>query len=457
MRRGAAWSGKNISLYAILLCMLALGSPLWGLSFAMVLDAADANFNIRNALLEVERLEAEVRLATQPDDIRLAFNPSLKATTVIDEDFPGEKSVAGYTSVTVPFSLSGDEKDRLQAARNSLDIARSNLDEVRAASYIEIASLYQDLWLLQQETEVLEAEVAASELYLELMQERFNTGAVSLASLNQVEETLIERQEALLRNTLEQKLAWFELSLNTGLEGDLPPLDALEIRVRDIPKPPELEDWIVGSHPVFVRSRLVLDLLRQTTERQLEPDIDVSIRPFWNYEDHSVAVTYNVFDPEFTAAYTFPIRTWDEIPSGSGSSVETWNTGVSVNISLGSNRSDRLNAAAAEVSIREEESRLEYLIQSTFLKVRSAYQQLLRSNELVMQAQRNLERSINTRMIVEARRELDQAPRHEVLEAVADEARGVWKLRAAEIGSEKAFLNLLKEAALFDMEKVFGK
>jgi outer membrane protein TolC len=448
--------GKRILLFSSAFFMLISVSPLTGLSFETVMEAADNNFDLQNALLEVERLEAEVRAATLPDDIRFAFNPSLKVLTEIDGEFAGETSVSGYTSVAVPFSLSGDEKDRLQAVRNSLAIARSDATEVRAASYIKIASLYQDLWLLQQEAEVLEAEVAASELYMELMQERFNTGAISLASFNQADETRIERQEAQIRNTLEQRLAWFELSLNTGLEGDLPRLEALEIRIGDIPKPPELEDWIIRNHPVPGRSRMIIDLLRQTTARQLEPDIDVSIKPFWNYQEHSVALTYTIFDPEFIAGYTFPIRTWDEIPSGSGSSVETWSTGVSVNISLGSNRYDRLSATAAEISIREEESRLEYLVQSTFLKVRSAYQQLLRSNELVMQARRNLERSISNRRIVEAKRELDQAPRHEVLEAVANEARGAWRLRAAEIGSEKAFLNLLKEAALFDREKVFG-
>ena len=369
---------------------------------------------------------------------------------------PGETSVSGYTSVSVPFSLSGEEKDRLYTVGNSLAIARSIAAEVRAAGYIRIASLYQDLWLLQQETDVLKAEVAASELYLELLQERFNTGAISLAFLNQAEETRIERQEALIRNTLEQRLAWFELSLNTGLEGDLPQLEELEIGVGDVPKPPELEGWIIRNHPVPARSRMLIDLLKQTTTRKLEPDIEVSIKPFWDYQDHSIAMTYTIFDPELTAGYTFPIHTWDEIPSGSGSSVETWSTGFSVNISLGSNRYDRLSADAAEVSIREEESRLEYLVQSTFLKVRSAYQQLLRSNELVMQAQRNLDRSISNRIIIEAKRNLDQAPRHEVLEAVANEARGVWRLRAAKIGSEKAFLNLLQEAALFDKEKILG-
>ena len=440
-----------------MLFVLLTASSLMGLTFSEVMDAADYNFDLNYALLEIDRLEAEVLVVTQPDDLRFAFNPALKVLTEIDGSFAGETALSGYTSVSIPFSLSGDEKDRLQAARNNLEIAHSNASEVRAASYIKLASLYQDLWLLQQEVAVIEAEVEASELYMELMQERFNSGAIPLVSLNLADETRIERQEALIRNRLEQRLVWFELSLNTGLEGDLTSLEVLEIPISDIPRPPELEGWIVSNHPVPARSRLVIELLRQTTDRKQEPDIDLSIKPFLNYKDHSVALTWNVFDPELSAGYTFPLSTWGEIPSGSGSSVETWNTGFSVNISLGSNRNDKLSAAADEISIREEEARLNYLIQSTFLKVRSAYQQLLRSNELVMQAQRDLERSINNRKIVEAKRELDQAPRHEVLEAVANERRGVWKLRAAEIGSEKAFLNLLREAALFDKAKVFGE
>jgi hypothetical protein len=45
---------------------------------------------------------------------------------------------------------------------------------------------------------------------------------------------------------------------------------------------------------------------------------------------------------------------------------------------------------------------------------------------------------------------LDQAPRHEVLESTAGEARAAWKVQESRVTAEKAYLNLLKESALFE-------
>jgi outer membrane protein TolC len=367
----------------------------------------------------------------------------------VDGSFGEETRLSGNASLTIPLSLSADERDRLTALRSSLAQARMTESEIRAESYILLFSLYKKLWLLQQEAPVLEAESTAAELYAQAMQERFNAGNIPLASLNLAEEAMISRREALGRNRLEQNLTWFELTLNTGIEGPVPRLEAVDMELEELPKPPELEERITTNHPLIEASRRALEILRQNRMRQLEPDLDISIRPFWNYRDHSVSLAYSFADPEISAAYSFPITTWGEIPSGSGSSVETWNTGVSVNISLGSNRYDRLSAEAAGVSIKREEAKLDFLIQSTLLKVRSAYQQLLRSRELLEQAERNRERSATVLRIVEAKRELDQVPRHEALEAAADEARARWRIQEAESAVEKAYLGFLKETGMF--------
>lgn len=437
--------------FTILILLAALTTaPVFALSFDEVLRTIDENYGMQSARLEVEILEAESRAAVSPEDIRFDFDPSLKITSETDGDFGGETSLSGSTSFFIPLGLSNMETDNLNTIRNSITAARSKASETYAATYILLFSLYQDLWLLQQEAAVLEAEVKSSELYMELMQERFNAGSIPLSSLNIVEELMIERQEALIRNGLEQRLAWFELSLNTGIDGDLPELEALDFEIEEIPRPPEMETWIVENHPVIEQSRIGVEQIRLNMNRLLRPDYGFSIKPFLNYREHSFSLNYNFVDPEITAGYDFPVYTWGEIPAGSGSSTETWNTGISFNFSLGTDHNDRLSAEALNISLEREEARLDYIIQSTLLKVRSAYQQLLRSRELLENAERNLERSVNNRKVVEAKRDLDQAPRHEVLEAEANEARARWKILEARIDSNKAYLNLLKEAALFD-------
>lgn len=435
--------------FLVLLAALT-NAPVFGLSFDEVLRTIEDNYEMQSARLEVQILEAEARAAVSPEDLRFDLDPSLKITSETDGEFAGETSLSGSTSIFIPLGLSRMEQDNLNTIRNSITAARLKASETYTSTYILLFSLYQDLWLLQQEAAVLEAEVKSSELYMELMQERFNAGSLPLSSLSLVEETMIERQEALIRNGLAQRLAWFELSLNTGLDGDMPELEALDFEIEEIPRPPELETWIVENHPLIEQSRIGVEQIRLNLARLLRPDYEFSIRPFLNYQEHSFSFNYNLVDPEITAGYDFPINTWGEIPTGSGSSTETWNTGISFNFSLGTNRNDRLGAVALNISLEKEEARLDYIIQSTLLKVRSSYQQLLRSRELLENAERNLERSVNNRKVVEAKRDLDQAPRHEVLEAEANEARARWKILEARIDSNIAYLNLLKEAALFE-------
>lgn len=445
-----------IRIMMLITALTAAEAPLTALEFEDVAGALDEGYNVRAALLEIERLEAEVRAASYPEDPRLSAAPSLKVLSEIDGPFAGETQLTGTSTLTLPLSLSRAERDRLTTIRGSLALARTAADQARAENYVLLYSLYTRLWLLQRESAVLEAELQAGELYAEVMRERFNSGGATLAALNLAEESLIGRREALGRNRLEQNLTWFELSLNTGIEGSLPDLEAAELAVKEVPKPFELEERIAEEHQTIVAVRTAIEALRRDMERELAPDIDISVRPFWSYRDHSVSLAYGFTDPELSASWSFPVTTWGEIPSGSGSSVETWNTGVSVSIAVGTNRVDRLSAGAAGIDIQMEEARVDFLIQSTLLKVRSAYQQLLRARELLEQAQRALERSDAVRATVDARRDLDQAPRYEVLEAAANQARAEWRVLEAETAVTRAHLNLMKETGLYTFSRSFA-
>jgi outer membrane protein TolC len=458
--------------------LFLLPFPIYSLSFDEVIATIEETYEMQSIQREIQRLEAEKRAASSPEDIRAALNPQTTIFSVVDESFAEETSLTGAASLSLPLSLSPAERDAVQTWQNSIAQAETRATETYVNTYIKLFELYQGLWLLQEEEAVLKLEVGAAEVYVELIRERFKVGTVPLASLNLAEETLTERQEDLIGNRLEQRLTWFELSRFTGItaaasggapeipgagnspeeasvnQAELPRLKAVDFRVRqrieDLLTPPEMEGWIVENHPALLRERIGIAQLRQNIDRLLKPDYDLSVKSFLNYRDHSFSLTYNLADPEVSAGYNFPIFSAGEIPSGSGSSVETWNTGIGVNLSIGSNRHDRLRAEAQGILLEEEQARLEYLTQQSLLNLRSAYQQLLKSLELMAQAERSLERSRDTRNIVEAKRELDQAPRHEVLESTAGEARAAWKVQESRVTAEKAYLNLLKESALFE-------
>lgn len=476
-------------LFLSLALFLFQGVPaVYSLTFEEVIGTIEDTYEMQSARREIRRLEAEKKAASSPEDIRAALSPQGTVLSVVDGDTAEETRFTGAATLSLPFSLSAAEKDAVRTWQNSIAQAQSLASETYVNTYIRLFGLYQNLWLLQQEESVLANEVEASEVYLELMRERFRVGTVPLSTLALAEENLTERQENLITNRLEQRLAWFELSRLTGITavGDggtapgsssgtttgsagtsltpapglassqfpLPRLEPVKLQVKlradDIPAPPEMEGWIVENHPVLVRERIGITQLRQNLDSLLKPDYDLSVKSFLNYQDHSVSLTWNLVDPEITAAYNFPIFSLGELPVSSGSSLETWNTGLGISLSYGSNRNDRLKAEAQAISLEEEQAKIEYLTQQSLLNVRSAYQQLLKSLELVDQASRTLDRSKETRKIVEAKRDLDQSPRHEVLESTAAEARAAWKIEQARIAAEKAYLTLLKESAMFE-------
>jgi outer membrane protein TolC len=433
-----------------IICVIFIGSQVFSLDFQTVTDQLSKTYEVEFAVLDVERLEKEIRALLNPEDYIFAFNPTIKAISLEDGEFGEEIELSANASLKIPLGLSNIENEKLDYSLNSLKLAKLSLETAKEKSYIKLYNLYQAAWLLQEEEPVLAMEVRAAENSSEVLQQRFKAGTVSLITLAAADENLQERNDEYSLNILKQRLAWYELMFNGNLEIEPEVLEKITIKMEDIPKPPELSVWIQKNHPLVNIERVKIEQLEQTIIRMKKPDFEISLKPFINYADHSASLTYSFSDPEITSAYTFPLHTFGEIPAGSGSSSASWNTGLTVNISLGSNRSDNLNIDALELGLKSAEAKLKFLIESLKLGIRSSYQQLIRNQGALDQTERDLIRSNENHKIVETKKELGQASEFDLLESQSLVARAEWKIEAARINTEISWLSVLEDAAWFE-------
>ncbi len=434
-----------------ILSALLIGSQAFGLNFQIVTDQLEKTYDVEFAILEVERLEKEIRALLNPGDYNFGFNPTIKATSLEEGDFGEEMELSGTASLKIPLGLSDIEKEKLDFSLNSLKLAELAVATAKEKSYIKLYNLYQTAWLLQEEEPILKLEVEAAENYSEILWQRFKAGTVSLIALAAADETLQEKNEDYSQNILKQRLAWFELMFNANLEMEVEILEKNILNMEDLPKPPELNDWIIENHPSVKIERVKISQIKQTIKRMMKPDIDISIKPFLNYDGHFASLTYSLSDPELSGSYSYPGFTIGEIPTGSSNNaVPTWNTGVTVNISLGSNGTDSLNVDALELGLKSAEAKLDYLIESLNLGLRSSYQQLVRNQGVFDQAERDLIRSSENHKIIETKKDLGQASEFDLIESQSLVARSEWKIEAARVNTELSWLSVLEAASWFE-------
>ncbi|MCD6397775.1 MAG: TolC family protein [Spirochaetaceae bacterium] len=434
----------------LIIAVVFISQNIFGLNFQTVIDQLDDTYDVQSALLEVQRLQKEVTVFLSPEDINLAVNPSFKATSIEDGIFGEEIALTGTASLKLPLGLSDLEKEKLNFAINSLKLAESEVETTRQRTFIKLYSLYQRAWLLQEEEPVLELEVQVAENYSELLQQRFKAGTISLITLAAADETLQEKTDNYSQNILEQRLSWYELMFNANLVIEPEILEKNSLEITNIPKPSELGKWVEDNHPLIEIERVKVDQLKRTIERMRKPDIDISVKPFLNYNDHSASLSYSINDPEITGAYSFPVYTYGEIPSSSGNTASTWNTGVTVNISLGSNKSDTLNTNAMVLGLQSSEAKIDFLKESLNLGLRSSYQQFIRNQGVLDQSKRDLFRSTENNKIMETKRDLGQASQFDLLESESLVARAGWKIESARINTEISWLSVLEDAVWFE-------
>jgi len=440
--------------------LLIVAPAVSSLSLKDVLPRLEEPYTVRSARLSVERAEKELAKLRFSGDVTVSIDPQVKATTRVEQSFAEEVALSVTASAKFPLGLSEIEKERARAAADTLAAARDRLAQARVEAFLEAYGLYQAAWLAQQEQGVLAAELEAAQAYTAALRERFQIGEVSLTELSEAEEDLQRREEAVLEGGLKVRLSWLEIAYTFGfdLTPETPELDPEPLfpEAAGLPKPPVLAAWAFEHDPELKALKNGVAQIDDTLARLGKTDLSISLKGFGGFSDHSASLTYTFQEPQLSASYSFPIYGFGEVPtSGSGTSEDTWNLGLSVGLSYTTGRADALESDSLALGRELERAKIEARQQSLELGIRSLYQQWLKAAQTLEQARRNLERVEQNRKILDSKRSLGLVNDYDILSAAALSARARWTVRASEI-EEKVQRMRAADSAAYLSEIVEG-
>ncbi len=426
---------KSILITVIIAFSAAAG--LYGITLSEVLSGVNETFEVKSAMLTVEKARRELAALNHAGNSSLSVDPTVKSTSTEQGSLGEAIEISASTALKIPLGLSSLAKEKAVFAGNALANAERSLKNAREKALIKLYSQYQAAWLAQEQLDVLTTELDSARAFEDIMRKNFKAGGASLLDLAAAEEALEEKQEAFFQGNLERRLTWLELSYTAGLARDTGTLEQSRPEVADLARPPELSSWLYDHHPSILLQKIRIREIQESIDRLAKIDLSLDLKTFLNTEDHSASLSYNFNSPEITAAYSFPLYSWGEIPAGSGSSVSTWNTGFTIGLGFEGSRADNLNIDSLSVEHQLEEEKLNALTETLHLEIRTAFQQWLKAGDSLEQAQRNLERAEENQKIVETKKTIGQAAEYEILEAAALVKRSQWKLESAFIDVEK--------------------
>lgn len=428
---------RRLVMGSILLLMIAPGVA--SVSLQDVLARIGETYEVRSAQLAVDRAAKELEKVSFVGSPSVSLDPQVKAITRVGEEFVEEVAFSGTASARVPLGQSDAGKEKVRVAAGALTTAGVRFTQTEAETFVKAIRLYQAAWLAQEEQKVLQAELDAALAYTEALRERFRVGDVSLMDLSETEEDLQRREEAVLEGSLKQRLSWLEIAYTFGfdLTPETPVLEAATdySGSSQLPNPPALAAWAFDHDPELEALNTGIAQIDDTLARLDKVDLSVSLKGFGGVSDHSASLSYTFQEPQLSASYTFPIYSFGEVPtSGSGTSEDTWNLGLSLGLSYTGARADSMEVASLALQRELEAAKVEARRQNLELSIRSQYQQWLKAVQSLEQARRNVERVEQNRGILDSKRSLGLVNDYDILEATALSERARWNVLAAEIG-----------------------
>lgn len=421
-----------------------------GLSVADVLARVDSSYEVRIARSAVDAAATTLASLAYPGSVAVSVDPGVRATTPLGGSFAQQIDLTGAVSLRVPLGLTEAAKDKVDAARLTLAVAEADLHAARSSVYSGLYSLYQEAWLARAELDVLDLEVQSAKLGAESAEGRYEAGEISLAELKRAEDDLWKAQDALLTGGLEQRLSWLSLLYASGQEKQ--PADALDPAIPEatsLPDVTELVDWSQRRLASVIEQRARVEAAARSLRELRTLPFDLDARITGSFQSHTAAVSYATDTPQITATYSFPIYTLGST-GGASPSTLTWSLGLTAGVSFDVGRADRLAADALGAGLRRETQRLDSLLRTTELGIRSRYQQWIKAKEGVQQAQRTLDRAREAQRIVDTKIEMGQASPSDQLLAQAAVGRAQWTVSRARVSAEEARLAAAQAAGYLD-------
>ena len=434
-----------ITLVGMLLLAAASAS---GLTFDELAARVDLVESVRLADLQVRAAEQEVRSAMRPGDLSFGLTP--EAMTSFDEAGIRSASVSAGATLSFPLGLSGDALERVLRVADDVEAARRALVSAREQAVVRLYSLYQAVWLAQEQLVLLDAELVVAELRYRIAQSRFNEGTITLATLGGVSESFQKAQTARDQGSLAQRLSWLELAFAIGLNpSDQLQVDAYREFTDEPPRPPELSEWAIDNDRAVIDQRAAIAAIERELGSPQSPYSVGTARLQMSLSDHSVSAAYSPLNRSVSLGYSTPDLTIVE--SGPPREVAPVQIGVSASFSWNATGRDEESQAAARIQLERELVRLQSLSDAIDFSIRSTYQQLHRADGAVDQAERAVDAAVAQEQVIRARAEAGQVGEVDLVEAAVAVDRARYNLVAAHIARERSVMAVVLAASYFTM------
>ncbi len=418
------------------------------LRFQDLVKEVENSSGYKIALQEYEEILKEERFYRHPGDADFTVQPGMK-NQKIDWESEGQTDLTMSAGVSFFLGRSRVQQDKYKTAVRAVEAERMALSSTRNEELYSLYVLYSELWLLQQEEPVLADEKAVAESRYNRLVQLYENGAAVFTDVEDAEDELQLAEDDHNLNILKQRLTWYALlQARGGMDSEgfdiiptIPVLEDFRFEVSSMEKPGTLTGQVLDASAERQKLINTISSLSDTVARLKQADWNMQLKPYFSYEDHDWALTYNWENRNLDLNYAFPLATYNEFKT-QGVQVE-WVTGLSVILSLGSGKADSLERDVYKSEIHRQEELLQEQSDKLSLELRTVYQQLLQAFDALDQAEASLLRQSRLKEAVNTRYEAGQALKTDLFSADVAERRSQWKKASALVDVQQSYFSLM--------------
>jgi len=138
------------SILITLIIAFSAAAGVYGITLSEVLASVNETFEVKSAMLTVEKARRELAALSHAGSSSLAVDPTVKSTSTEQGSFGEAIEISASTALKIPLGLSSLAKEKAAFAGNGLANAERALKSAREKALIKLYSQFQTAWLAQE-------------------------------------------------------------------------------------------------------------------------------------------------------------------------------------------------------------------------------------------------------------------------------------------------------------------
>ncbi len=130
------------SILVALIIAFSGAAGVYGITLSDVLFSVNETFEVKSAMLTVEKARRELAALNHAGSSSLSVDPTVKSTSTEQESFGEVIEISASTALKIPLGLSGLAKEKVVFAGNTLANAERALKSAREKALIKLYSQY---------------------------------------------------------------------------------------------------------------------------------------------------------------------------------------------------------------------------------------------------------------------------------------------------------------------------